>query len=304
MTRRNLPFVVLWMAGALVSFSTSAIVVRVMRPTLGVFEILTLRSVLGIAILLAAAGLVPRLRPGLRLRRPGLQLLRNVPHSFGQAAWAYAVTVMPFATVFALEFTAPVWLSILAVLFLGERMTPPRIAAVVLGLLGVLVILRPGLAIIQPASLAVLAAAFSFAVTGVVTKKLTATLSTFSILLWMNVIQLPIHLLFSDPAFPGRIEAWQLWGVVGVGASGVASHLCLTQAYRYGDATVVIPLDFLRIPLIALVGAVFYGERLDLFVFAGAAIIVSGILLNLAAEARRPDGAATSSQTPGSGQAS
>lgn len=305
MPPRNLPLVVLWMSGALVSFSLSAVVVRLLTPTLRIFEILTLRSLIGIAVLLGAALAVPSLRPGLRLRHPGLHLLRNVPHSFGQAGWAYAITAMPFATVFALEFTSPVWLAILAVIFLGERMTLPRIASVGLGLVGVLVVLRPGVAAIQPASLAVLAAAFSFALTGVVTKKLTASESTFAILFWMNVVQLPIHLLFSDPLFPARIEGWQLWAVVGMGVSGITSHLCLTQAYRHGDATIVIPLDFLRIPLIALVGAAFWGERLDLFVFAGAAIIVAGLLLNLSAEARRPDPAsATSSRTPGSGPAS
>lgn len=301
MTARNLPLVVLWMSGALVTFSVSAVVVRVLTPTLGIFEILTLRSVLGIALLLGAAWAVPRLRPGLRLRHPWLHLARNVPHTFGQAGWAYGITLLPLATVFALEFTSPVWLALLAVIFLGERMTLPRAGAVLLGLIGVLVVLRPGLAAIQPASLAVLAAAFSFALTGVLTKKLTGSESTFSILFWMNVIQLPLHLLFSDPLFVSRIEGWQAWGIAGVGLSGVASHLCLTQAYRYGDATIVIPLDFLRIPLIAFVGAIFYGERLDLFVFLGAALIVAGILLNLSAEARRPAPAATSSRRPGSG---
>lgn len=301
MTRRNLPLVVLWMGGALVSFSVSAVVVRVLTPTLGIFEILTLRSAIGIALLLGAAWAMPRLRPGLRLRRPWLHLARNVPHSFGQAGWAYGITLLPLATVFALEFTSPVWLALLAVIFLGERMTLPRAGAVLLGLIGVLVVLRPGMAAIEPASLAVLAAAFSFALTGVLTKKLTGSESTFSILLWMNVIQLPLHLAFSDLFFVGRIEGWQAWGIAGVGLSGVASHLCLTQAYRYGDATIVIPLDFLRIPLIAFVGAIFYGERLDLFVFLGAALIVAGILLNLTAEARRPDEVATSSRRPGSG---
>ena len=308
MSQRNLALVVLWMSGALFSFTVSAVVVRVLRPTLAIFEMLAIRSFLGIAILLAAAWIWPSLRPGLRLRRPLLHLLRNVPHVLGQAGWAYGITILPFATVFALEFTSPVWLAILAVIFLGERLSVPRIGAVLLGLAGVMVVLRPGLVTLQPASLAVLAAAFSFALTGVVTKALTATQSTFAILFWMNVIQLPLNLAASDPLFVTRIEPWQIWGALGAGVSGVTSHLCLTQAYRHGDATLVIPLDFLRIPLIAAIGWLFYGERLDVMVFLGAGIIVSGILWSLLAEARRPAVAtgggaaiadATSSRRPG-----
>ena len=70
--------------------------------------------------------------------------------------------------------------------------------------------------------------------------------------------------------------------------AGLTSHYCLTQAFRFGDATVVVPLDFVRIPLIALVGWMFYGEALDGFVFAGAALIICGVLWNLFAESRRP----------------
>lgn len=286
MTQRNLGLVVLWMCGSLLSFSLTAVAVRNLATTLGVFEILAIRSIFGVAVL-ACAFLSPRLRALLVLRRPRLHLLRNVPHWLGQAGWAYGVKVLPLATVFALEFTAPIWLTILAVVFLGEALTRARIGAVILGLLGVLVVLRPGVSSLDPASLIMLAAAFTFALTGVVTKSLTRTESTLAILFWMNVIQLPLNLLGSDPSFPLRIGQDQIWGALAVGFGGLASHLSLTQAYRHGDAIVVIPLDFLRIPLIALVGWLFYGERLDGFVFLGAGIIVSGIVWNLVAESRR-----------------
>jgi drug/metabolite transporter (DMT)-like permease len=195
--------------------------------------------------------------------------------------------MLPLATVFALEFTVPAWTLVLALPLLGERMTSSRIGAVALGLIGVLVILRPGWLTFQPAALVVLGAALGLATTLVLTKKLTRTDSTFAIVFWMNLIQFPLALAGSDLLFAGRLLLGQIPAVVAVGISGLVSHYCLANAFRFGDATVVVPLDFMRIPLIAVVGWWLYGEPLDGFVFLGAGIIISGILWNLRSEATR-----------------
>ena len=173
---------------------------------------------------------------------------------------------------------------------LGERMNVTRAGTVLLGFLGVLVILRPGSEGFQPAALLVLGAAVGFGITLVATKSLTRTDSTFAILLWMNLIQLPMNLVFSDLLFLAKLSTEHMLPALGVAVSGLASHYCLTNAFRSGDALIVVPLDFLRIPLIAVAGWMFYAERLDPLVFAGAALIIAGILWNLLAEARqRPD---------------
>ena len=197
------------------------------------------------------------------------------------------MTLLPFATVFALEFTMPAWVALLAIPLLGERMTKSRAGSIVLGFLGVLVIVRPGLASFQPAALLVLGAAFAFAISLIQTKMLTAYASTFAIIFWMNCMQLPMGLAGSDPLFLARLDASAILPAVTLGAVGLTSHYCLTNAFRSGDATVVVPLDFLRIPLIALVGWMFYGEGLDIFVFAGAGLIICGVLWNLYAESQR-----------------
>ena len=88
----------------------------------------------------------------------------------------------------------------------------------------------------------------------------------------------------SDPLFLTKLHQAQIPAVIGIGLSGLTSHYCLTNAFRSGDAGVVVPLDFMRIPLIAVVGWAFYGERLDVFVLLGALIIVSGVLWNLRSE--------------------
>ncbi len=219
-----------------------------------------------------------------------LHLARNLVHWGGNYAWSYGVTLLPLAVVFALEFTTPAWVTLLAVLILRERLTASRVAAVALGFLGVLVVLRPGVAALQPASLVVLAAAVMFALTAVATKALTRTESVLSILFWMNLIQLPLNLVAGRifPAVPAHaFEGHHALALAILCIAGLTSHWCLTSAYRRGDAILVMPLDFLRIPLIAVLGWRFYGEPLDPWLFVGAGLIVGGIVWNLAAEARR-----------------
>jgi drug/metabolite transporter (DMT)-like permease len=280
--------VVLWMGGALMSFSAMAVSVRALGGTLSVMEIFTLRSGIGLAVLTLLIVVRPGLRPMFRSRHFGLHLFRNTIHLGAQFMWGLGILLLPFAMVFSLEFTAPAWTLLLAWLILGERMTPSRVGAVVLGLVGVLVIVRPGLATFQPAALLVLAAAFGFAATQIATKRLTRTDPTFTIIFWMNLIQLPLAYLASDPWFLWKLGAHNLPAVLGIGTSGLASHYCLTNAFRAADASVVMPLDFMRIPLIAVIGWWFYGEALDGFVFLGASLIIGGILWNLRSEARTP----------------
>jgi len=282
--------VVLWMTGALLSFSAMAVSVRVLSETLSVIEILTVRSGLGLLVMTALTTMRHNLRATILTRQLPLHLLRNTLHLGAQYLWATSLLLLPLATVFALEFTAPAWTLVLALPLLGERMTPSRIGAVALGLVGVLVVLRPGVATFQPAALIVLGAALGFATTLVLTKKLTRTDSTFAIIFWMNLIQFPLALAGSDLLFASRILLLQIPAVIAVGISGLASHYCLANAFRAGDATVVVPLDFMRIPLIAVVGWWFYGEALDGFVFLGAGLIIAGILWNLQSEASRASG--------------
>jgi len=284
----NLGRVVFWMIGALLSFSAMAVSIRGLAGVLSVFEILAIRSGLGILILLVLGAWWGVLRSSLIPHRFAMHVVRNSLHFAGQFAWASAVLLLPLATVFALEFTAPAWTALLAALLLGERLTPSRIAAIVLGFVGVLIILRPGLESFRPAALLVLAAAVGFASTTIATKMLITTETTFAVVLWMNILQLPMTLVASDLFFPAKLAMQHLPAVLGIGIAGLSAHYCLTNAFRSGDATVVVTIDFLRIPLIAVVGWWFYGEPLDVFVFVGAAVIIGGVLWNLRVEARRP----------------
>ncbi len=271
----------LWMGGAVLSFSIMAVAARELLQHMGTFEVLFMRTTLSFLILLA---FLPRVGLAtLRTTRLDLQLWRNLAHFSGQAAWVYAIGALPLAAVFAIEFTFPVWTAILAMLFLGEHLKRHRVVMLVLGLAGVLVILRPGFGVFQPASLVMLFGSLCFAVQLIFTKRIAATDSPYAVLFWMSVLQTPVCLALAanDWVTPGA-EDWP-W-IVFIGIGSFAAHYCLTRAMKLADAMVVVPIDFVRLPLIALVGTVFYGEAFDPAVMAGAVLIFAGTYFSISRE--------------------
>ena len=283
----QLGWLIFWMSGTLAAFIVAALSVRALSHSLNAFEMMTIRSAGGLAILLAMGVASPALLRSISPRRMLLQIPRNVVHFGSQICWTLAITLLPFATVFALEFTIPAWVTLLAVLFLGERMTATRAGALAICFVGVLVILRPGHDAFQPAALLMVLGGLLFAIAAVITKKLIVTETTFSIMFWMNLMQLPMNFAGSDSDFLLRLDAAMVLPMLGVAVAGLAIHYCLTNAFRYGDAMIVIPMDFLRVPLVAMIGWMFYGEHLDIFVFAGAGLIIAGVLCNVRGEAQR-----------------
>jgi drug/metabolite transporter (DMT)-like permease len=266
------------MAGALVSFMAMAIAGRQLAVELTTFQILFFRSVVGLVVVV-----VMLQRSGWAQVRTGVfgtHLVRNLTHFGGQYGWFYGIALIPLTEVFAIEFTVPLWTAVLAAIFLGERISAPRALAVAMGFVGILVILRPGIAIISPGALAVLGGAVGYAVSHIFTKRLSATETPLTILFYMTVIQLPLGLV---PALPGWVwPAVSLWPWVGVVAvTALSAHYCLTRAFRLADATVVVSMDFLRLPLIAVVGFLFYSEPLQIWVFVGALIVFAATWLNL-----------------------
>lgn len=274
----------LWMVGALLSFMALAVGGRELSAELGTFQILFFRSLIGLVVVVFLLW-----RSGWRQilsKHLGLHTLRNLAHYGGQYGWFYGLAFIPLAEVFAIEFTVPIWTAVLATLLLGERLTRSRVAAVVLGLLGLLIILRPGVAAVNPAALAVLAAALGYALSHTLTKKLAAVDTPLTILFFMTVIQLPLGLVPSALNWMQPSAAMGPWLLV-VGVTALTAHYCMARAFALADATVVVPMDFLRLPLIALVGVLFYAEPLDWLVLVGGAIMLWGNLINIRAEQRR-----------------
>ncbi len=269
----------LWMAGWLTLMLIVAVAGRETTRELNVFQIMEVRSILGFFMFYPLI----RLNGGfaaLKTARPLQHVGRNLVHYAAQLCWFFALTLIPLAQVVSIEFTMPIWTAILAVSFLGERMTVWKIAAIALGLVGVVIIVRPAAGEINPGQLIALAAAVGFGISVAMMKSLTRTENTPTIIFWMLVIQ-------SAAGFFPSLYVWAwpsayAWGwMVVIAFCGTFSHYCMARAMLYADATVVLPMDFLRVPLTATAGWLIYAERLDMFTVLGAALILTGNLLNL-----------------------
>lgn len=276
-----------WMMGGVASFTSMAVAGREASVALDTFEILAWRSLIGLAIIAAVIVLRGR-RDALVLRNPRLHLCRNIAHFTAQNLWFFAITVIPLAQVFAMEFTAPLWVLIMSPLLLGERLTRPRVAAALVGFAGILLVTRPGVAPITPGLMAAGAAALGFAFTYILTKKLMAVDSLLSILLWMTLMQAAMGFLCAGLDGAVAVPTGQaLQWVVLIGATGLSGHYCIGRALAVAPATVAMPFDFLRLPVAALLGLALYGEPIGALVVAGGALILAGNYLNIRAEARR-----------------
>ena len=275
-----------WMTGAIVSFTSMAVAGRAVSIELDTFEIMLYRSVIGVALVLCGAAALGKLG-NIRARRMRWHVARNISHFTGQNFWFYAIATAPLAQVFALEFSQPIWVALFAPLVLGERLTRVRGLVIALGFLGILIVARPGFGTLTPGLVAAALAAIGFAGSTVTTRHLTRTETVTCILFWLTVMQTVLGLvcagLDGEIARPS-VDAWP-WLLV-IACAGLFAHLCLTQALSMAPATVVIPMDFARLPVIAIVGMMLYAEPLDAFVFAGAAIILAANYANVWAETR------------------
>lgn len=270
-----------WMMGAVASFSAMALAGRITYSELSTFELMFYRSAIG---LMVVSVLIMRSRRGwaqTRSRHAGLHIQRNIVHFAGQNMWFYAVAVIPFAQVVAFEFTNPIWVALLAPFALGERWTRRRILCVALGFVGILIVARPGQVTFTLGHLAALGCAFGFALNTLYTKRIMRYDTVLCVLFWMVFLQMFMGLALSlvDGVTWPSAALWPWVGLVGV--CGLSAHYCLTSALAAAPATVVAPMEFVRLPVMASIGMLAYGEPLEWAVFVGAALIVGANLLNI-----------------------
>ncbi|MDU8926872.1 DMT family transporter [Alisedimentitalea sp. MJ-SS2] len=278
---------VFWMSGAIFSFSSMAIAGRELSTELDTFEIMMYRSFIGIVIVLAVAAVAGRLNH-IHFRQLRLHGLRNLAHFTGQNLWFYALTLIPLAQLFALEFTSPIWVLLLSPLFLGERLTLVRIASALIGFVGILIVTRPTPDSINLGIILAAVSAVCFALTTLATKRLTRTEPITAILFHLTVMQAVMGVICAgydlDIAWPSLAS---LPFVLVVGLGGLLAHFCIAKALSLAPATVVVPIDFIRLPAIAVVGMLLYSEPLDLFVLVGALVIFAANYLNIWSETRK-----------------
>lgn len=274
----------LWMAGWLTATLAMTVAGRELARDIPVFVLMLLRS--GMAVVLLSPFVIATGGFAGRTRKFRLHVARNIIHYFAQYAWFSALVLIPLAQVISIEFTTPVWVAILAAVFLHERLTWPRVMAIALGFAGIIAIVRPGTSAIDQGHVFALSAALGFSMSITLTKFLTRTDSPLTIIFLMFAIQSVIG--FVPALMVWQWPAQQNWIWVAVlGIAGTFSHYCLSSAIRLTDATVVMPMDFLRVPTTALLGYWLYAERIDTLTILGAALILGANTLNLL-KARRP----------------
>lgn len=276
----------LWMSCALVMFATMAVSGREAGRTMPTAELLAWRSVIGFVVVCAIIATISA--PGfaqIRTQRLGMHLLRNIGHFFGQYGWYYAVTLIPLAQLFALEFTAPIWIALVAPIFLGERWSWSGGLAILLSFIGVLFVVNVFGAEMRAAfgegQVWALLAALGFAMNMICTKKLMSTETALCVLFYLTLMQFPMGLIVAGglPRIPPDMISG-LW-VLALSLGGLGAHFCVAQAFRFADATIVAPMDFFRLPLIAVIGAIFYQEPLLWNVFLGGLLIFLGNYINI-----------------------
>lgn len=279
---------VLYMIGAIASFSAMAVAGREVSFELDTFEIMMYRSFVGIFIVLS----VTTLRNGfgdITRRHLHIHTIRNLFHFGGQNLWFFAVTAAPLAQVFALEFTSPIWVLLLAPMFLGERLSLPKLISAVLGFIGILIVARPFGGELSWGVITAAMSAIGFAVSILLTKRLTRTETITCVLFYLTVMQAVFGVICAgydgDIALPSMTS---LPWIILIGCAGLLAHFCLTTALSLAPATLIVPVDFARLPVIAIIGMLFYGEALDIYVFIGAALIFAGNYLNIWTQSNRP----------------
>jgi drug/metabolite transporter (DMT)-like permease len=276
--RQSLSQAGFWMAGWLLLTLATTVSGRELAHDVPVVVLMLLRSLTATALLapiiLATGGLKNR------MGKLGFHAARNGVHYVAQFAWFSALIYIPLAQMVSIEFTLPIWAAIIAWLFLGEKLDAWKILAIVLGFIGVVTIVRPGGMVINIGHAYALFSAFGFAVSVSLTRFLTRTESPLTVIFYMFAMQsvlgaIPAALVWQWP----QPHNW-IWVAV-VGIAGTYSHYCLSKALSLGEIAVVQPLDFLRVPLTALVGYLVYSEGIDMLTALGAALILVANSLNL-----------------------
>ena len=277
----------IWMTGTIVSFSAMAVSGREISFELDTFEIMMYRSIIGLIIVLLLAKLFKTHRE-ISTQNLSLHFYRNLSHFTGQNLWFYALTLIPFAQLFAFEFSVPLWVMLAAPFLLGERLTNIRIISILVGFIGILIVTRPWLAGLAPGIIPAALCAIGFACSVIFTKQLTQKVSITCILFWLTSMQLLMAIICAgydgDISLPSNSNF--IWIII-IGIGGLLAHFCITKALQLAPATVVTPIDFCRLPVIAAIGYVFYNEALDIFIIGGAIIIFIANYINIWSETKK-----------------
>ena len=278
-TLRGIGFILI----AVTVWSAMMILVKALSAEYTSFQILFIRTLFGLAIL------TPILwRNGfstLKTRRLPLHMSRAVFAYFGMLGLFIGLGSIPIAEVVSLSFTQPIFIFLLAAIVLGERLNARRFVAILGGFAGVLILLRPGFTEVGFGATVVLGGAIAYAFSNVCIKKLMTTENVTSTTVWVNILMCPLAgipaaFYWVTPTLP------DLALLAGVGLTGTAGIWFISRAYATAEMSAVVPFDFLRLPIVAAAGWIWFGEITDIWTIAGAAVIFASTYALARSEAR------------------
>jgi len=264
-------------ASAISISGANGMVVHVSSTGLHAFEIAFFRQLIGAVMMTALT-----LRQGVRhfyTRRIKLHLLRSLLNAFALLAYFYGLSLEPLSKVVALSLTAPLFATVGAVLFLREKMTAHRWIALAVGVIGALIILRPGVQVVSLGAVLVLLSNASWACALIVIKKLTETDTAITIALWAVYVQVPIALAAALFVWQGPTLD-QFWWLAAIGLAGTVAQVFLGDAFRRADATVVLPIDFTKIFYASLIGYFFFDQVPEIWIWVGAFVVFGAVFYN------------------------
>ena len=277
---------IFWMLGAMISFTLMAVSGRELFSSLDTFEIMLYRSLVGVFLVLSFGKYFNTLHQ-IRVENLPLHFIRNISHFGGQNFWFYAIALIPFSQLFAFEFSTPLFIVFLAPIFLGELLTKEKLFAAAIGFVGIMLVARPDLNTISWALIAAFLLPICFAATAIATKLLTRNFSLTCILFWLVIMQTVFSFICAGYDFDIKIPTkTDLPFLLVVSITGLTAHLCMTKAFSLAPVSVVMPIDFVRLPLISMVGYLFYSEVLTWYIILGSALVFVGNYVNIKAEER------------------
>jgi len=265
----------LWMLLGTFAFAVMIVLVRKASQTFTAFEITFWRALFGLIFM---SPWIMRARlAGLRTSRPGLHLWRNTLHVIGIMMWYYAIAHINLSEGMALQFTVPLFTIALAMLILKERVDAARWIATFVGFSGVVIILRPGAVEISLVSVIVIVSAMFYAASNVTTKILAGIDSPNVIVLYMNLIHIPLALIgvaLTGWTVPGLVDLGWLIAVAGF---ATLAHYCLAHALHEADASLVMPYDFLKLPWVTFLAFLAFDEKPSVWGWIGGLVIFASV---------------------------
>lgn len=269
---------ILWMTVSCVAFAGLWVLIRVASEELHPFAIVVWRNLIGLVWLLPMILMSPGL---IQLERLPGHLRRATSGVVATFATFYAVANAPMANVLAINYTAPLFAAVGAMLFLGEKIRWIRGAALAAGFVGMLLVLRPGTVPMSPGLWAAIVSALATAFSYLAIKALTGRDDPRAVTAWAFILTTPVSIVLAAPwwTWPSA----RLWPIlVGLGACAAAGQLSLARALSLADTSAVMPFDFVRFGLITLAGVMLFNERYDaLTLLGGGIILLAGLVLAL-----------------------